>query len=355
MRPIDAVAVLVAAGLTPASGYAGPGLVILLAGALPLLWMRRAPLAVAWICAGIALAVPVLAVLVPSVVALPAAGAPIWPPAGPFAAYGAMVFAADRRPLSRWLPVIVLAFAVLTLSDRAGLVARSEAVIALAVLYGRYVSVKERLRAELAERSGRVERERLAGELHDVVTHRVSRIVLRAGVLALASGDDRARLAAEEIRATGCEALDELRHMVALLRRGTGEGFDLGLPLPNLRSLVIDSAQDGVPVELAVEGVPEPVAGLVGRTAYLVVETALADVRKHAPGAEARVLVRYAPRSVRIVVRNTGGSPSAWVTGSGPGMSLPDLRARVALAGGTLECGPLADGGFQVQAVFPTS
>ncbi|GAA2210482.1 hypothetical protein GCM10009850_059410 [Nonomuraea monospora] len=327
----------------------------MLAGALPLLWMRRAPLVVAWICAGTALAVPVLALVVPSAVPLPSAGAPLWPPAAPFVAYGAMAFAGDRRPLSRWMPVMVIGFAVLTLPDRLALIARSEAAIALAVMYGMYVSVRERLRAELAERSERIERERLAGEMHDVVTHRVSRIVLQAGVLAGAAGDDRARAAAEDIRTMGCDALDELRHMVALLRRGTGEGFDLGLPLPDLRPLVIVSARDGVPVELSVDGPPAPVSGLVGRTAYLVVEAALANVHKHAPGADVRVGVRYAPGNVRIAVRNTGGMPDAWVAVAGPGMSLPDLRERVELAGGTLSCGPTEDGGFRVEATFPTS
>ncbi|AQZ68138.1 Putative two-component system sensor kinase [[Actinomadura] parvosata subsp. kistnae] len=353
-RPIDAVAVLVAAGLTPPTGYTGATLVIVSAGALPLLWMRRAPLAVAWICAGVALAVPVLGLVAPSVIAPPAADALLWPPAAPFAAYGAMVFAAERRPLHRWMPVIAIAFAVLTLPDRLPLAGRSGAVIAIAVTYGLYVAVRERLRAELAERSERIERERLAGELHDVVTHRVSRIVLQAGVLALSAGDDRARAAAEDIRAIGCDTLDELRHMVALLRRGTGEGFDLGLPMPDLRPLVIDSARDGVPVELVVDGPPAPVSGMVGRTAYVVVEAALANVRKHAPGAEARVLVRYAPGTVRIVVRNTGGSPDAWVPATGPGMSLAELRTRVELAGGTLVCRSPGDGGFRVEATFPT-
>jgi signal transduction histidine kinase len=353
-RAIDAVAVLVAAGLTPATGYAGAGLVILLAPALTVFWVRRAPLVVAWVAAGTALAVPVLSVLFPAAVPLPAADAPIWPVAGPFAVYGVMVFAAGRGPLARWLPVIVLAVAVLSLPDRLALVARSEAVLALAILYGLYVSVRERLRAEQEERSERVERERLAGELHDVVTHRVSRMVLQAGVLALATGDDKARAAAEDIRALGCETLDELRHMTALLRRGTGEGFDLGLPMPDLRPLVIDSAQDGVPVELAVDGTPVPVPGLVGRTAYLVVEAALANVRKHAPGAEVRIRVRYLPGSVRIGVRNTKGLPDAWVTVTGPGMSLPELRTRVEVAGGRLETGPTPDGGFQVEANLPT-
>ncbi|MEV4803901.1 histidine kinase [Nonomuraea sp. NPDC049421] len=355
-RPIDAIAVLVAAGLTLATGHTGAVLAILLAAAVPVLWLRRAPLAVAWVGAATAVALPVLAVLLPSVVPPPAPGAPIWPPAGPFAAYAAMAFAAGERPLARWLPVIVLALGVLALSDRLPLAGRTEAVIALSVMYGRYVRVRDRLRAELAERDQRVERERLAGELHDVVTHRVSRMVLQAGIMAMNTGDERARAAAEEIRAAGSEALDELRHMVALLRRGTGEGFDLGLPLPDLRPLVIDSAREGLPVELSVDGTPVPVPGLVGRTAYVVVEAALAHARKHAPGAGARVLVRWLPGAVRVTVRHTGGRPDAGVPHftATSGIGLLDLRRQVELAGGTLECAPLPEGGHRIEATFPT-
>ncbi|PRX64680.1 signal transduction histidine kinase [Nonomuraea fuscirosea] len=354
-RPIDAVAALAAAGLTPVAGYSGTGLVLLLAGVLPVFWMRRAPLVVAWIGAGIAVAVPALSLLAPSVVPLPPPDTLLWPPLGPFAAYAAVAYARDSRPLCRRLPVLVLALGVLSLPDRFGLVARSEAVIALAVLYGLYVSVRERLRAELAERAQRIERERLAGQLHDVVTHRIGRIVLQAGAMALAAGDERARAAAEDIRTTGSETLEELRHMTALLRRGTGEGFDLGLPLPDLRPLVIESAQAGVPVELSVEGTPVPVPGPVGRSAYLVVEAALANVREHAPGADVRVRVRYPPGYVRIGVRNSAGRPGAWVSVAGPGPSLTDLRRRVEVAGGTLESGPLEDGGFHVEATFPAA
>ncbi|WP_433435666.1 sensor histidine kinase [Nonomuraea sp. CA-141351] len=350
-RPIDAVAVLVAEGLTLATGYTGSVLVVLLAAAVPVLWMRRAPLTVAWVSAGTAAALLALNVIagVP-----PPAGALIWPPTCAFAAYGVMAYAGERGT-RRWLPVMVLALAVLALPDRPPVVFRAETAIALATLYGMYVAVQERLRRELAERAERVERERLAGEMHDVVTHRVSRMVLQAGSLAMAAGDERGRAAAEEIRATGCETLGELRHMVALLRRGTGEGFDLGLPLPDLRPLVTESACAGVPVELVVDGTPVPVSGAVGRTAYLLVQEALANVRKYAPGAEVRVRVRYLPGSVRIGVRNTPGRPDAWVAATGPGMGLLDLRQRVKVAGGTLEAGEDGDGGFHVEATLPTS
>ena len=354
-RPIDALAVLVAAGLTLATGHRGAVLAILLAAAVPVLWLRRAPLVVAWICAGTAVALPVLSALFPSAVPPPVPGAPIWPPAGPFAAYGVMAFASGARTPVRWLPLAVLALSAFALPDRLPLAGRTEAALALSVMYGRYVRVRERLRAELAEREQRIERERLAGELHDVVTHRVSRMVLQAGVLAMSTGDERARAAAEEIRATGTETLDELRHMVALLRRGTGEGFDLGLPLPDLRPLVIDAARDGLPVELSVDGEPAPVPGQVGRTADVVVETAPAHARKHAPGSGARVLVRWLPGTVRVCVRHTCGRPGAgppYFTGASA-MDLLDLRRQVELAGGTLESGPLPDGGRCVEASFP--
>ncbi|TMR98702.1 sensor histidine kinase [Nonomuraea basaltis] len=356
-RPADAVAVLVAEGLTLATGYSGPVLVILLAAALPVLWMRRAPLTVAWITAGTAIALLALQVLAPSAAPLPG-DVLIWPPACAFAVYGAMAYAAERHlGVPQWLPVIVLALAALSLADWLPLVLRTEAAIAFAALYGRYVAVRERLDRQLVERSQRVERERLAGELHDVVTHRVSRIVLQAGVLAVASDDERARAAAEELRATGCAALDELRHMVALLRRGTGEGFDLGLPLPDLRPLLTESACAGISVELAVDGTPEPVPGVVGRTAYLVVQEALANVGKHAPGADVRVLVRHLPGSVRISVSNGPGLPGAWaaVPGPGPGMGLLGLRQLVELVGGAVEARQEEDGGFRVEASLPTS
>jgi signal transduction histidine kinase len=352
------VAVLVAAGLTLATGYQGPLLAILLAAAVPVLWMRRAPLTVAWICAGTAVVLPVLFVLAPSAVP-PLDGLLVWPPACAFAVYGAMAFTAERhRGTPRRLPVITLALAVVLLAEwpaGAPLALRTEVVIALATLYGLYADLRTRLNRALDERAERVERERLAGEMHDVVTHRVSRMALQAGALAVTSADERTRAAAEELRAAACEALDELRHMVALLRRGTGEGFDLGLPLPDLRSLVFEYASAGMPVELVVTGVPVPVSGMVGRTAYRVVEEALANAREHAPGTDARVEVRYLPGVVRISVRNTPPEADPPIAGEEGGRGLYEVRQWVELAGGTVKAGPVENGGFHVEATLPTS
>ncbi|MCK2213859.1 histidine kinase [Actinomadura sp. ATCC 31491] len=267
------------------------------------------------------------------------------------------VRAERHRAARRWAPVLALALAVLLLAGWPGaalLVLRTEVVLALALLYGLYAESATRLRRALEERAARVERERLAGEMHDVVTHRVSHMVLRAGTLAEEAGDERSRAAAEELRAAGCAALEELRHMSALLRRGTGEGFDLGLPLPDLRSLVSESAFRGVPAKLVVSGVPVSVPGAVGRTAYRVVQEALANVRAHAPGADARVEVRYLPGVVRISVRNA--RPEEPVAPGGPGgAGLREVSQWVELAGGTLKAGPEEDGGFLVTATLPTS
>ncbi|WP_127937216.1 sensor histidine kinase [Nonomuraea polychroma] len=357
-RPADVVAALVAAGLTLTIGYEGPLLPILLAAALAVVWMRRAPLTVAWIAAGAAVALPVLCVLAPSVVP-PLDDLLVWPPSCAFGVYAAMRFAAGRhRRVLRWLPVITLAAAVLLLAEwpaAAPLVLRTEVVIALAALYGLYAEVRTRLDRALDERAERVERERLAGEIHDVVTHRVSRMVLQAGALAAATADDRSRAVAEELRATAFEALEELRHMVALLRRGNGEGFDLGLPLPDLRSLISEFACAGVPVELVVTGTPVPVSGAVGRTAYRVVQEALSNVCDHAPGADARVEVRYLPGIVRISISNTPPDKAAPMLDQEDAGGLHDVRQWVELAGGTLKAGPVADGGFHVEAVLPTS
>ncbi|WP_170223074.1 sensor histidine kinase [Nonomuraea turkmeniaca] len=354
-RPADVVAVLVAAGLTLTTGSAGPLLPILLAAALPVVWMRRAPLTVAWIAAGTAVALPALCVLAPSAVP-PLYEVLVWPPSCPFAVYAAMRFAAERqRRTLRWLPVITIALAVLLLAEwpaAAPLVLRTEVAIALAVLYGLYAEVRARLDRALEERAERVERERLAGEIHDVVTHRVSRMVLQAGALADATADERGRVAADELRTTAFEVLDELRHMVALLRRGTGEGFDLGLPLPDLRSVISESARAGVPVKLVVSGTPVPVSGAVGRTAYRVVQDALANVCDYAPGTDARVEVRYLPGVVRISVSH---KPPDEGLGQEDAGGLHDVRQWVELAGGTLKAGPVEDGGFHVEAVLPTS
>jgi signal transduction histidine kinase len=225
----------------------------------------------------------------------------------------------------------------------------------------------EREQHLLAERARAEERRRLAGEMHDVVTHRLSLMVLHAGALGVISSDPAVRTAAEGIRGEGSRALEELRDLVGVLRdperEGTTEdeskpysGYGGGSPDPaGLARLAAESESVGIPVELAVTGDPAQVSPTVARTAYRVVQEALTNVRKHAPGSMVRIVVDYRPDGLTIGVRNTASDLEAdpILAGSGSGAGLPGLRQRVELIGGSLRTGPVSGGGYQVSAILP--
>lgn len=203
------------------------------------------------------------------------------------------------------------------------------------------------------------ERVRLAAEMHDVVTHRVSLIVLQAGALRITASDEHTRRAAEELRAAGCQALDELRDLVGVLRADPAEDPDAEdgserASLADLAGLVAASGAAGMPVELVESGDRRPVSPVVGRTAYRIVREALTNVHRHAPGASTRVEVRYDTDAIRLAVRNTA-SPRSGCAGrrAVPGSGLDVLSRRVELVHGTLRTGPGADGGYGVEAVLP--
>ncbi|MEC3977471.1 sensor histidine kinase [Amycolatopsis sp. H20-H5] len=215
----------------------------------------------------------------------------------------------------------------------------------------------EREQHLLAEQATAAERRRLAGEMHDVVTHRLSLMVLHAGALTVVSRDEAVRASAEDIRREGALALDELRDLVGVLRNGAhnetrtllaGEAGDPA-------TLVAESASVGVPTELAASGDPALISPTIARTAYRVVQESLTNVRKHAPGSSATVELRYHPGGLDVEVRNTAptgpGDPA--LTGSGSGAGLAGLRQRVELIGGRLEAAPLSGGGYRVNAILP--
>nr|WP_225953498.1 histidine kinase [Kibdelosporangium phytohabitans] len=205
------------------------------------------------------------------------------------------------------------------------------------------------------------ERATLAAEMHDVVTHRVSLMVLQAGGLEMTAKDDETRRAAEELRANGCQALEELREVVAILRAETGEakGAVTQAPVPELSTLVSESTSVGVAVELVEEGTADQASPVVRRTAHRIVQEALTNARKHAPGAAVRVAVNYGPAGTRVSVRNTAPDRPADpdLTAAGSGSGLDNLRERVSMIGGTLDAGPSPEGGFHVSATLtePTS
>ncbi|MGY1809875.1 sensor histidine kinase [Blastococcus sp. SYSU D00669] len=200
------------------------------------------------------------------------------------------------------------------------------------------------------------ERTRIAREMHDAVGHRVSLMVLQAGAIEMAAGDrDRVEQLAGQVQAAGRQALDELRQMVGVLRAGeVDEAAPLG-PQPGLAELprLVDEAREaGVPVELS--GPPqEPVDPVVSRAAYRIVQEALTNAGKHAPGALVTVTVDRGAGALSIRVVNGPATAPADGAPSG-GYGLVGLGERVRTLGGRLTAEPRLDGGFCVEAVLPT-
>ncbi|MGW5742606.1 sensor histidine kinase [Amycolatopsis sp. NPDC003861] len=215
----------------------------------------------------------------------------------------------------------------------------------------------EREQHLLAEQARAAERRRLAGEMHDVVTHRLSLMVLHAGALGVTSADPAARAAAEDIRREGALALDELRDLVGVLRNGAETGPRTLSPEEpgDPARLVEESRSVGVATDLVVDGDPAQVSPTVARTAYRLVQEALTNVRKHAPGASAAVSLRYHPGGLDVSVDSTAARqpPDPALADSGSGAGLAGLRQRVELVGGRFDAGPRPGGGFRVGAILP--
>jgi signal transduction histidine kinase len=189
--------------------------------------------------------------------------------------------------------------------------------------------------------------------MHDAVGHRVSLMVLQAGAIEMAAADQqRVQQLAGQVQTAGRQALDELRQMVGVLRAGETEDAPLA-PQPGLAALprlVGESRQAGMAVELT--GPPDDslLDPAVSRAAYRIVQEALTNAGKHAPGAPVCVTVEHpADELVIRVVNGTGGASTA-VSG---GFGLVGLAERVRTLGGRLTAEPRLDGGFLVEAVLP--
>lgn len=223
--------------------------------------------------------------------------------------------------------------------------------------------------AEL-RRAVEAERSRIARELHDVVTHNVSMMTIQAGAArtVLDSSPDLAREAMLAVEAAGRTAMSELRHVMGLLTMaadGPDPAADVDLaPQPGLDRLaeLTDRVRaSGVPVEVTVEGEPVALSAGVDLAAYRVVQEALTNVVKHAPGARVSVTVAYEPRRLRVEVCDTGAPgpgtsrdrPERGAAFPGGGHGLLGLRERLAVYGGTLRTGRGPGGGYEVRATIP--
>ncbi|MFF8843065.1 sensor histidine kinase [Streptomyces sp. NPDC015127] len=200
---------------------------------------------------------------------------------------------------------------------------------------------RERERRYAAEQAALRERERLARDVHDTAAHHLSLISLRSSVLAASAESAACREEAERLGELARRAATDLRRTI----RHPGPGL---ARLPEL----VAAAGEGVRGELG--GLdPADCPPEVQHAAYRVVQEALANVRRHAPGAEATVSVRRTDEGLRIAVRN---GPPAGPPRTDPdrgGHGLPGLRGRVASLGGTLSAGPTPDGGYALDAVLP--
>jgi len=206
------------------------------------------------------------------------------------------------------------------------------------------------------------ERARIARELHDVVTHNVSVMVVQAGAARkiMATAPDQAREALLAVEASGRSAMAELRQVMGLLTptNETGDGADdpTGLaPQPGLDQLpgLVDRVRGtGIPVEFTVTGEHRPLPAGVDLAAYRVVQEALTNTVKHAVGASATVTVHYGFDELRVTVADAGGQTSA-VAGTGNGRGLLGLRERLAVYRGSLSTGRQPGGGYRVAAVIP--
>ncbi|MFI1766651.1 sensor histidine kinase [Streptomyces sp. NPDC020800] len=326
---------------------------------------RSAPLTVVGVLGVFTLAVTLL--IAPAGVLTPAHQGQGWAPLSTLpAAYGPLFYQRNRRTaylaLAAFTLVVMRPWEPSVTNMTIGLLRT-----AVGPLLALYFDARRRLMRALVERAERAERERhllaeqaraeerarLAGEMHDVVTHRVSLMVLQAGALRVTAPDEATRRAAEELRAAGCQALEELRDLVGILR--TAPEGDRTPSVAGFADLIAESVAVGTPAELIEEGDPALASPVVGRTAYRVLREALTNVRKHAPGARVNVRVEYGSAQVRLTVHNTPptGRPRSGLAGTGSGLGIAHLRQRIEVVHGTLRAGPCSDGGFSLEATLP--
>ena len=243
------------------------------------------------------------------------------------------------------------------------------ALLVLPAVLGLWVRTRADLLTALRERAERAEveqqlrareavlaeRARITREMHDMVGHRVSLMVLQAGAIDMAADDpDRVRRLADQLQDAGRRSLEELRQLLGLLQEDPDEDAPLA-PQPGLsdvEELVGDSRDAGLEVTLTRCGTPRELDPTVGRTAYRVVQEALTNAGKHAPGGPVTVTLDLRAAELAVTVTNRAATrpPAALPSG---GLGLIGLRERVRTVGGTLRAEPRLDGGFRVEAVLP--
>jgi signal transduction histidine kinase len=345
-------------------GGSGPGQVVLaLAVTLPLALRARFPVAVVTV---VNVASGLLLVL----------AAPHQPAFEPFAAVVVAFYSLGAHTSARRATAVLAAmFAIgipftIVAEGRGGTAGNLVSPIAFlsgAWAIGRIIEGRRRRTLELealtreleaqrdlqAQAAVAIERGRIARELHDVVAHNVSMMVVQAGaaerVLDGEHPDVRAALTA--IANTGRETVDEMRTLLGVLRTNE-DGLALS-PQPglaDLEELVANVREAGLPVEVCIEGTPSALPPPLDLSAFRIVQEALTNALKHAGPARAEVTIRYHAAAVELEVRDDGTDSA---NGGGTGHGLIGMQERVALFGGQLDAGRRDGGGFTVRARLP--
>ncbi|MDX6236724.1 MAG: hypothetical protein QOG10_1539 [Kribbellaceae bacterium] len=331
-------------------------LVLAVLTALPLVARRRYPLAAFWVVIGASQLYHL---------------SPGFDPTLTFTA--CMIAACSAAMYSRY-QVVAMASALVGAglivgAHKASVPSIRPGVVTLAFLILAGVAIhswKQRVRALKAKQEAATrlavdqERSRIAQELHDVVTHNVSVMVVQAGAArtVMQAAPEKAHEALLAVESGGRAAMTDLRHVMGLLTlngdNADQRAEDLAPPpgLDQVAALAARVRDTGVSVELTVTGPPAPLSAGIGLAAYRVVQEALTNTVKHAVGASVKISIDYAPRVLRVEVADTGGTPAVSAR-SGSGRGLIGLRERLAVYGGTLDAGNLPTGGYRVRALIP--
>ncbi|MEV5412276.1 sensor histidine kinase [Thermopolyspora sp. NPDC052614] len=214
--------------------------------------------------------------------------------------------------------------------------------------------LRERRIRERAERAVQAERRRIARELHDVVAHHISviNVLVGAGRTTMTTDPERAQEVLVTAERTAREAMTEMRQLLHVLRAEDADEPDnhAGVGTAALPALVEQSTRSGIPARLEVTGEAAPLPATIDHAVYRIVQEALTNTRKHAPGARASVRLAYLDEAVEVEVLDDG---SAAPGGHDPGYGLGGMAERVALCGGQLQTGRRPEGGFRVHARIP--
>lgn len=248
---------------------------------------------------------------------------------------------------------------------------------ALAWVMGDSLRTRRAYYAQLVERNQRLEKEReaqsrvavaaerarIARELHDVVAHNVSVMVVQADGAAYVMdvAPEQAKEALQTISGTGRQALAEMRRLLGVLRTGEPQESEDYVPQPDLEQIEVLVEQvraAGLTVDFAVEGAPRKLPSGVELTAYRIVQEALTNTRKHGgPDAKASVRLVYFDDGLGLLVEDDGrgAAHELYEDGGadGAGHGLIGMRERIGMVGGTLDTGPRPGGGFRISALLP--